>query len=189
MEEFISKCEFYFNKHAVPGEKPDDCWTWNLSHSTAGYGQGFVDGRKIDAHRISIIVKNSAIPEEGQHVRHKCDRFCVNPEHLDLGTRKDNMKDMYDRGRAKPAGRPFTEKTKKPKGDMPEYLKPFAFTSESTKGENNNRAVLTAEDVLEIRRRHGGKWAYGERKKVAEAYSVSLSTIDHIIARIIWKEI
>jgi hypothetical protein len=179
----------YFNKHAVPGEKPEDCWRWNLAHSTSGYGQGCIEGKKIDAHRISLIVKMESNIEKGLQVRHKCDnKFCVNPDHLELGTRKDNMKDMYDRGRAKPAGRPPTGKTKKTKKDVPEYLKPFAFTSESMKGENNTRAILTKEDVEEIRRRHGGKWAYGERKKVCEEFGVSASTIDHIIAGLIWKD-
>lgn len=43
--------------------------------------------------------KNGPIPK-GLVVRHTCDvRECVNPDHLILGTQKDNIRDMHDRGR------------------------------------------------------------------------------------------
>jgi hypothetical protein len=38
--------------------------------------------------------------EEGLVVRHKCDKpSCINPEHLVLGTPKDNVMDTFSRGR------------------------------------------------------------------------------------------
>ncbi len=43
---------------------------------------------------------------EGEVLRHKCDNYkCVNPEHLEVGTQKDNLTDMAMRGRSfSPAG-------------------------------------------------------------------------------------
>ena len=38
---------------------------------------------------------------EGMVLRHKCDNYsCINPEHLTIGTNKQNRQDMVERGRA-----------------------------------------------------------------------------------------
>lgn len=51
------------------------------------------------AHRLSYLAFNGDIPE-GLVVRHKCDnKCCVNPEHLEVGTQKDNVQDAIKRGR------------------------------------------------------------------------------------------
>jgi hypothetical protein len=58
-----------------------------------------VSGKRRLVHRMAWIDKHGPIPE-GQEVRHKCDnRLCCNVDHLELGTRSDNMRDMVDRGR------------------------------------------------------------------------------------------
>jgi len=49
------------------------------------------------AHRISYRLFKGEIPE-GKCVRHKCDvRHCVNPDHLEIGTKKENNQDCLDR--------------------------------------------------------------------------------------------
>lgn len=80
-----------------------DCWLFRGSHTNLGYGVLHAEGEKR-AHRVAWALFNGPIPT-GMHVLHKCDvRCCVNPDHLFLGTHKDNMRDMAQKGRAKSPG-------------------------------------------------------------------------------------
>lgn len=79
--------------------KSDECWIWVGSKTENGYGHLTRDDRIILAHRYSWIIHNGPIPD-GLHVLHTCDnRACINPNHLWLGTRKDNQQDMNRKGR------------------------------------------------------------------------------------------
>jgi hypothetical protein len=78
-----------------------ECWTWTASVFTqTGYGQFALTPRKpVNAHRMSWELSFGDIPS-GMYVLHKCDnRSCVRPDHLFLGTQKDNMVDMSNKGR------------------------------------------------------------------------------------------
>lgn len=67
-----------------------------------GYGRKQVNGKRHRAHRLAYAQAHGLAIEDiaGQVVRHTCDnRKCINPEHLLIGTPKDNTADMIERGR------------------------------------------------------------------------------------------
>jgi hypothetical protein len=79
------------------------CWEWQGSVNASGYGSFRVPqfGRvTLEAHRVSYLICNGDFPPDGQVVRHTCDNpICVNPFHLEPGTKADNARDMVERGR------------------------------------------------------------------------------------------
>lgn len=82
------------------------CWLLKPSPSNKGYAKIEVNGVNKRAHRISYETFVGPIPK-GLLVLHHCDvRHCVNPEHLWIGTHKDNTQDMIKKGRDRFAGRP-----------------------------------------------------------------------------------
>lgn len=80
-------------------DKTATCWLWTAS-TRRNYGQARLPGRtQQNAHRVAWILTHGEIAD-GMVVRHKCDNpLCVRPEHLEVGTHKDNSQDMARRGR------------------------------------------------------------------------------------------
>ena len=76
-------------------------WTKGLSHN--GYALTTRKNKTYRAHRLAYCDSKGITHDsiKGQVVRHTCDnRRCVNPQHLELGSHKDNMADMVSRGRS-----------------------------------------------------------------------------------------
>lgn len=87
--------ERFFENVGEPTES--GCMEWQGPINAGGYGLMW-RGRERYAHRHSYIIKHGSIPP-GACVRHTCDnKKCVNPDHLLLGSRRDNTKDALDRG-------------------------------------------------------------------------------------------
>ena len=75
------------------------CWLWTKSRISVGYGDFRQDGKHWLAHRAAYEAFIGPIPD-GLHVLHKCDvRLCCNPEHLFVGTNRDNIADSMAKGR------------------------------------------------------------------------------------------
>ncbi len=76
------------------------CWLWDDRKGAGGYGILRWKGKVWRSHRLAWTLASGPIPE-GMLVCHTCDtRNCVRPDHLFLGTAKDNTRDMMQKGRA-----------------------------------------------------------------------------------------
>ena len=138
----------------------DNCWEWLAGRFPTGYGAFHIKRKQYLAHRVAWKLMYGPIPE-GFLVCHHCDNPpCVRPDHLFLGTYKDNTRDMLNKGRQN--------------------------WSETPKGENHGRAKLTKEAVKEIRE----KYASGcfIQRELAEEYKISRRNISSIVTYVSWKE-
>jgi hypothetical protein len=142
----------------------NQCWIWQGATKTLnGYGHLTIGSRSdgtrktVSAHRYSYRCFNGVIPK-GLWVLHKCDvPSCVNPEHLYLGNRQDNVNDRERNNRNK---------------------------TPCLKHENHPKAKLTWEHVNSIRGKATGK--RGEVTLMAKKYKVNHHTISDVLRLKTW---
>lgn len=97
----IQRFEKYF-------KKTDGCWIWeggrSLAHGKYPRAAFHPSSKRTTseyASRSSYRLYVGPI-SKGMFVCHKCDNgMCVNPDHLFIGTVKDNQRDMVNKGRSR----------------------------------------------------------------------------------------
>lgn len=143
----------------------DGCWLWTAGKRDFGYGQfhwftsagEYTTGR---AHRFSWELHHGPIPKE-LCVLHTCDvPACVRPDHLWLGTRADNHRDMDAKGRR--------------------------ARQVIRRGVRNANAKLTDEKVREIR---GLADSGMSGWSIARQFGVGQPCISDIVRRVTWRHV
>lgn len=92
-------------------QKVGACWEWTGSKDRDGYGVLTIGRKQFRANRVSYSEFKGS--PEGMLVCHRCDNpSCINPEHLFLGSARENTQDMINKGRkniARGERHPFTK--------------------------------------------------------------------------------
>lgn len=89
-----------FTRHFTTEREPGGCWEWKARKMSHGRGGVTIGGRDYVASRVAYEAFVGPIGE-GLRVCHRCDNpGCVRPDHLFLGTAKDNTQDMVAKGRS-----------------------------------------------------------------------------------------
>jgi len=130
------------------------CWIWMGSSQVRGYGEIISNNRKHLAHRASYEAFVGKIPE-GMYVCHACDNVaCVNPNHLFLGTQKQNLQDMAAKGRS-------TRGSKNPQSKLTEMdvylIKRFFFTKEDVTDLDIAKTYNVSRSLIQLIRK-GKRW-------------------------------
>lgn len=150
-----------FESKTQPAANAEGCTRWTGTKNNRGYGTFWNGEKAVLAHRWAYQKRHGVVLAVDELVLHSCDnRFCVNVEHLRVGTAKENTKDMYDRGRAR--------------FDPP-------------KGENQYLAKLTDAAVRDIRKRREDKSE--TVASLARRYGVAGCTVGDVLAGRTWKHV
>jgi hypothetical protein len=156
-------------------QRGDGCWLWTAAKDSKGYGRFSLGGSHtpegkrrnsmVAAHRFSYESVHGPIPSgpgfHGYCVLHRCDNpSCVRPDHLFLGTNKDNVQDMDRKGRR---------------------------VNAQKRGNEHPNARLTPEKVARIYQmacaREKPQW------RIAQEFGVCLATVNHIKTGRLWAHL
>lgn len=134
----------------------DACWEWTRSTKRYGYGRVKIGGRAMIASRVAWELANDEALGD-RFALHTCDNpKCCKPAHILAGDHAENMRQARERSR---------------------------FRTSPQRGEMNNRAKLSAADVLTIREMiaRGAK-----NTAIAAAFGVSHGAISNIRRGVSW---
>ena len=148
-----------------------DCILWTKATAGNGYGVTSYLGKQVYAHRLAAIKKFGLIPKK-MVVAHTCDTpSCINPDHLFNCTQKENLADMWKKGRGA-------------SGDLHGLRK---HPECSAKGEKVASSKLTSEQVIKIREMYIPKKV--SMTFIAKKFGIAFQTVSKKVTKKLWKHI
>lgn len=152
-------------------EGPAECIEWTWAKDNQGRGRLWVNDKLKLAHRVVWEHVNGPIPA-GKLLCHHCDNpSCFNPVHLYVGTQKDNMRDMMNRGRHWATKNPEAAK---------QNGRRTGLKNDWVAGEGNPQAKLTKQQVAHIRNDPRAT------RYIAAEYGIDRTTVQRIRSGKLW---
>jgi ribosomal protein S14 len=157
LERFAAKVDF----------SDTGCWLWTATANPNGYGQLYVRDTRLGKPRarrataVAWFLARGEWPTHGLDLCHHCDTpRCVNPDHLFLGTAKDNMRDAARKGRIVPPA--------------------------PSLGVANVNAKLTPDRVVELRSRYLAGETLSE---LSRSFGMARSSLRWVVKRRTWRHV
>ncbi len=143
----------------------DKCWEWTAARMRGGYGVFTVRaGRMVYAHRAAFMLANKQFISAETMVCHRCDnRGCVRPDHLFLGTARDNLQDASRKGRL--------------------VYSPERKATRSGEGNPNARLTWSIARAIRLRRARGATYS-----QIRREFGIGMGTVSAVLSGLTWKE-
>jgi len=152
---------------AAVQKQENGCWLWCGTPTERGYARLIIHGKHYGAHRYALEITIGRELLLGEQACHKCDvRNCVNPDHLFVGTQKDNIADAMSKGRMS-MQRP----------DFPRH---------HGVGINASRFTLSEDDVRTIHRLRSEGWT---QQRIGDHVGTSQRNVSWILRGKGWSHI
>lgn len=91
---------FYSKIYSIESGENKGCWHIDLIGNNNGYKVFSINSINVVSSRLMFVIHNPNVNIDDMHICHKCDnRWCVNPDHLFVGTAQDNINDKINKNR------------------------------------------------------------------------------------------
>lgn len=163
-------------------KKSEECWEWQGHRDKDGYGKMRVGRRQLArSNRIAWMVNFGKIPKD-LFVLHRCDNPpCVRPDHLFLGTARDNVIDKITKGRNRPQMGEARHNAKLTSEMVTQIVKEYCprVMTQKMLAEKYGVSQGTISHIL-----RGGHWKHIERAKVIVSHKAATASSNRAAKKI-----